>query len=168
MNKKRKKLRVTSKKGNRIRGEIVWYYVISLDIFLILRNSINIATDKPSELSLMLKEYNLFLACLPIAFAIILVLKLIEFFLMRFKSGETVLKDKSVLSWLIKYFHISYKTDQLVLKDETILLVWQFMCCIFGFFIELKWYLIGTSGMLFYLCLYITLNFQDIRNNFMK
>ena len=169
MNKKRKKRRFfASEKVNRMLDETARYWLIAVCIFNFLCISNNPATDKPSELSFVLKEYNSLLACLSVAFAIFLVLKLIEFYLIHLKSEEIVPKGKSVLSWLIKDFHISYKGNQLVLKNETILLGWQFMFCVFGFFIELKWYVIGNLGMILYLCIYITLSFQDIRNLFIR
>jgi hypothetical protein len=39
------------------------YWLLAFCIFLILRSSNNIVTDKPSELSFVLKEYNPFFAC---------------------------------------------------------------------------------------------------------
>lgn len=166
MSRKRKFLIFKREKVNRMLSETTWYWLVATLIFNFLRLSNDFTTDKPSELSLVLKGYNPLLACLPVAFLIFLVMKLVEFFLIYIKSEETVIKDKSLLSWLIRRFHISYKADQLVLKDETILLVLELLFCIFGFFIELKWYVIGTLGMISYLCLYIILSFQDIKNFF--
>lgn len=168
MNKSIKKYTIIkSEKVNRMLAETSRYWLIAFCIFMFLRSSNNLATNEPSELSFILKEYNPFLVCLPVAFVILLALKFIEFVLIFLKSGETVLKDKSVLSFLVRMFHINYKADQLVLKDETILLAWQFMFCIFGFFIELKWYFLGVLGMSFYLLFYVTLSFKDIKK-FMK
>ncbi|WP_324822220.1 hypothetical protein [Sinanaerobacter sp. ZZT-01] len=141
-----------------------WFWSISVIIFILLSFSDNLATDRPSELSFVLKEYNPLLACLCVPFVICLVVKLIEFFLIRFKSAAIVPDKKSILSWLIRHFYISYKTEQLVLKEETILLILQTAFCVFGFFMEMKWYLIGAIGMLLYLLLYITLSFEDIKN----
>jgi len=163
MNKEKKLFRFKSQKVNRMLDLALYWWFVAVVVFIFIRYSNSFTTDKPSEISLMLKEYNPLLACLPIAFTIILALKLTEFFLIRLKSGEMIPKDKSVLEWLIEHFQISYKADQLVLKDETILLIWQFMFCVFGFFIELKWYPTGALGIAFYLCIYIALSFRDIK-----
>lgn len=155
-------------KAKKMINESTWYWLVATLIFNFLRLSNNFTTDKPSELSFVLKEYNPLLACLSVPFTIYLVVKLIEVFLIRLKPEETVPEGKSVLLWLIKHFHISYRADQLVLKDETLLLVFQFLLCFFGFFIELKWYLIGSIGLFFYLCLYIALSYQAIKTFFRK
>jgi len=157
-----------NEKVSKMIGATSRYWLIAFCIFLIFRSSNNIATDRPSELSFVLKEYNPFFACLPVAFVIILLLKLIEFILICIKSGKIRPKDKSVLLFLIKTFNISYISDQVILKNETILLVYQFTFCIIGFFLELKWYIIGTLGMGLYFCLYIILSFRDIKNLFKK
>ncbi len=100
--------------------------------------------------------------CVP--FIIFLAIKLIEFFLIQFKFGVNISKDGFVLTWLIKHFQISYKSDQIILKDETILLLLELIFCIFGFFVELKWFVLGILGMFFYFSLYIALSYQDLRN----
>jgi len=90
--------------------------------------------------------------------------KIVEFFLIRFRSEVIVPDKKSALSWFIRHFYISYKPEQLVLKEETILLILQAAFCIFGFFMEMKWYFMGAIGMFLYLLLYIVLSFDDIKN----
>lgn len=169
MNKKSNKHEsFNNEKVSKMIGATSRYWLLAFCIFLILRSSNNIVTVKPSELSFVLKEYNPFFACLPVAFVIILLLKLIEFILICIKSGEIEPKDKSILSFLIKTFHLSYKSDQVILKNETILLIYQFTFCIIGFFLELKWFIIGTLGMGLYCCLYIILSFRDIKDLFLK
>ncbi|WP_312648919.1 hypothetical protein [Aminipila sp.] len=159
-----RKIRFTSQKNKKMISKLVWIWGVSAIIYNMVLISKYFNEEKPWEFGSVLKENNTLLASLSVPFAICLAVKLIEFFIIRFNLGETVAKDKLVLSWLIEHFYISYKADQVVLKDETILLILQFILCIFGFFIQLKWYSIGMIGILLYLYLYISLNFQDIKN----
>jgi hypothetical protein len=163
---KKKKRFFKSQKVNKILNESSRHWFLAVAIYIFLSNWNDPSTDTPSELSYILKDNNSLLACLPVAFYTILIIKLIEFYLVFIRSGRVIPKDKSLLFWLVKRFHISYTPEQVILKDETILLGFQFFFCTFGFFYELKWYLLGAVSLIIYFILYILMSFNDIKKIF--
>ncbi len=163
---KKKKRFFKSQKVNKMLDGSSRHWFLAVAIYIFLSNWNDPSTDTPSELSYILKDNNSLLACLPVAFYTILIIKLIEFYLVLIRSGRVKPKDKSLLSWLVKRFHISYTPEQVILKDETILLGFQFFFCTFGFFYELKWYLLGAVSLIIYFILYILISYNDIKKFF--
>jgi hypothetical protein len=163
---KKKKRFFKSQKINKMLDESSRHWFLAVAIYIFLSNWNDPSTDTPSEISYILKDNNSLLACLPVAFYTILIIKLIEFYLVFIRSGRVIPKDKSLLSWLVKRFHISYSPEQVILKNETILLGFQFFFCIFGFFYELKWCLLGAVSLIIYFILYILISFNDIKKLF--
>jgi hypothetical protein len=163
---KKKKRFFKSQKINKMLDESSRHWFLAVAIYIFLSNWNDPSTDTPSEISYILKDNNSLLACLPVAFYTILIIKLIEFYLVLIRSGRVIPKDKSLLSWLVKRFHLSHTPEQVILKDETILLGFQFFFCIFGFFYELKCYLLGAVSLIIYFILYILISFNDIKKLF--
>lgn len=152
---------IKSQKIRKILNEAIWFWFIICQLLNFLRMSINPSSRKIFHIVYDMKEYNIFLAALPVSFIFILIVKLMEFYV-QLNLKEAVSENNTIILWFIKHYNISYKKEQVILKDETCLLVVQLMLCFFGVFIGLRWYLTGALCMLFYFFLYIKLSFQDI------
>jgi len=158
--KRERKHIIKNEKIRKILSGAFSFWAMAFQLLNIMRIIINPDTNKFSHIFYNMKRYNIFLAAFPASFIFILVVKLMEFHI-QFNLNEVVAENKTIIRWFIKHFNISHKKDQIILKDETCLLVIQLILCIVGFFIGLRWYLVGSLSMLFYFFLYIKMNSRD-------
>lgn len=153
-----------SEKINQMLMQVIFYGSMTSLLFNVLKITPNLATDEPSELSYVLKGYNPFLVGAIGAFTITFIVKGIEFYYAILLRGQTVPRKRfAASSCLLGTIPISYRVDQIVLKDEMVLLVLQFIFCILGFVIGVRWYLVGAVGMCLYLILFLTLSFEEMK-----
>ena len=158
--KRERKHIIKNEKIRKILNGAFLFWAMAFQLLNIVRMIINPDTNKFSHIFYNMKRYNIFLAAFPVSFIFILVVKLMEFHI-QFNLKEVVTENKTIIRWFIKHFNISHKKDQIILKDETYLLVIQLILCIVGFFIGLRWYLVGSLSMIFYFFLYVMMNSRD-------